>query len=647
MSDIRKVEHLVGIDFGDGETTASVISFDKNGNSKEVQSLNIFNIGTPNRQKVESCIYQKPDGTWELASNDIHFSKPSLKTNFKNMPSELRKQKEYAIEKEWPEYEQKEFQLKTFVKLVFDRILKNNSSLWYDPETKEKNFYLIAACPSKWAKDSSDANLDDDKEILAYKSLLNEVIPVDSVIKESDAAFFHFITEERFPIDGSKSLVIDFGSSTIDYTLFCIKDGKKSTQSDGSSIRDLGASKVEATIQEYLETTPGTMEDFQAAKDKWKELCQRHNETNVEWEPAIRHNLKQAKEGYYSSNLSEMNLNVPLKSIWDRGFTKEESEELKPFYFYCTHLPESAIEDEQTGCLKGYKESVRAEFMRIAANWNPDHIIITGGASRMPWVEKEVRRAFEPGNENVTVKVDTETPSFIVSHGCARYLLAYRNFTLKFDSLEQRIAQADYMSDTKIRAALNNVFNSSMKSIIEKRLKEILQDYADSPINASFYTLARKIDDFHKNTSDYLTKANFLHANLLASDKLSDFFSSKVAEDINSVFEDSFGIPIRIPVSIDFDDCYDENLHIEDSLEQVDWIIRHAYSNALFFSIPGFVNMDKARDKSERRILVENYPIDYILNPQDNYSKEISELKQTVKESVAKLRTQIPFALYE
>lgn len=646
MSDIRKVQHLVGIDFGDGETTASIISFDpEKRKNTEVRSLNIFNIGTPNRQKVESCIFQKPDGTWELACNDEDFSNPTLKTHFKNMPSELLKQKNDIKDKK-PEYEQWEFQLKTFVKLVFDRILDNNESLTYNPETKEKNFYLIAACPSKWAKSPSNPSLEDDQEIMAYKSLLNEVIPVDAVIKESDAAFYHFISQESFPLDGSKSLVIDYGSSTIDYTLFCIHDGGKSAQSDGSNVRDLGASNVEVAIQEYLETTPGTMEDFQTAKDKWEELCQRHHVTDAHWEPAIRHNLKQAKEGYYGSGHGVMRLNTPLKTIWDRGLTNEEVKELKPYYFYDTKLHETDIEDETTGCLKNYKESVRVEFLRIAEKWSPDHIIISGGASRMHWIKKEVMLAFNLDEKNV--KVDTDTPSYIVSHGCAQYLLAYRSFMLKFDDLEIGIANADYMSNIKVRTALNESFNASLKIIMEKRANEIVQAYVNSETNAPFEVLAQRLYDFEKNPSDYLTESDFLFANIKTSDYLSDYYSSKVSDRINEVFKDSFGIPIKIPINLKFNDYYDRGIDVETDLEQKRKHIQQAYSETSLVTafFPDFVLMSRERTMSERRSLAEHLSNEYILNPNNDFSKEIASIKNTVKDSVSALRAQIPFTLY-
>lgn len=645
MCDIRSVEHLVGIDFGDGETTASVISFDNEGNSKPVRSLNIFDRNTPDKQKVESCIYQKSNGDWEIASIDDHFSMPSLKSNFKNKPSELLRQQKMVQEQGLPECEQKLFQLKTFVKLVFDKIIKNNTCLQYNRETKERNFILVAACPSRWAQDIMTPCLENKEEIMAYKALLNEVIPIDAVIKESDAAFFHFLDQGLFPADGTKSLVIDYGSSTIDYTLFSIENGNKKADSDGSNITDLGASKVEAAIQEHLETTPGKMAVFQNAKNTWKDLCQRYNVSDAFWEPAIRHNLKDAKESYYGANLEGITIHKLLSSIWRGRLTAEEENALMTCYFYHSTLSQSDIEDENTGCLRYYKNKVRAEFFRIAERWSPDHIIITGGASRMPWVEEEVKNAFSYSTRDLSVMVDKDTPSYVVSHGIARYLLAYRKFMLQFDQLEKNLALSYELTDSAIRNHLQNAFNLAVENKYTQKLKAILLDYRNRHVNTSINDLAQTIANFHLNIANSFTQIDFQECNDIITKYLSDKYSSIVSKEINKLFTNSFHIQLSIPVSLPFKNLLGGFVIITGPVvKQLQTIL----SRSRFFSFPSLIYKAIPRNDDDRDYIASHFPTELNATLTNNsWTNQVVAIRNTVKNSISMLRDQIPFTLYE
>lgn len=645
MSDIRTAAYLVGIDFGDGETTASVISFDHEGRSLPVRSLNIFDLSMPDRQKVESCIYQKKDGSWDLAFNDTHFSRLSLKTNFKNKPSELRRQKEATISNGLPECEQKEFQLKTFIKLVFERILENNPDLRYDPETQEKNFYLVAACPSKWAIDPMVSELEQSDEINAYKNLMCEVIPIDAVIKESDAAFYHFLDQKLFPSDNTESLVIDFGSSTIDYTLFRIHDGTKEALSDGSRSRDLGASKVEAAFQEYLESSDGTHDTFQAAKDKWDEMCQVHHVSHMFWEPAIRHNLKMAKEGYYGARMSEMPVHVPLTAIW--AAPDASGKIPMTCLFYNTSLTATEIEDEDHGCLKDYKEAVQVEFSRIAAKWNPDHIIITGGASRMPWVREAVIKAFSSDGKLVSVEVDKITPSYVVSHGCAQYLLAYRKFMLEFDRLEQEIADWDELkSDFIIRLRLEKAFNDAIGPKYTELLKQLLDEYRRGDCDKSISGFGAILKDFKLTISEKYSPQDIQHCNHMASEYLSALYAGLVSDKVNQVFSRSFSIDIKVPIRINFTNLISSFQIIRNTSEER--FLQEILAQNYWHHIPGCIMTLDPRKDSDREFIVNHYPVQ--LNAtlrEDSWDDEVNAIRTCVKTSVSELRKQIPFTLYE
>ena len=290
--------YLIGIDFGHGETTASY--YDTENPNKGVQRLHILDGNNDEDSKVESAVCRdKKTGEWRFAVN-TDYSSPDFSIQFKAPMDEITAEKKEAFS--------------AFIRLVFEHILKNQDFLEYNPQTGEKNFKMYIACPSGWGKKEDDTQIqvecvrqrdrhgwgkkEDDTQIQEYRKFVSGIIPVEWVIKESDAAYFKFKAKKSTPAN-STVLVIDIGSSTIDFTYYGRKvDGADSSLSDGQKH---GASMVERSICKYFKEND---EDYQEAEKEAIKL------PKVKWMDMVTHYVKNQKEVFYTKKEVQLALEV-------------------------------------------------------------------------------------------------------------------------------------------------------------------------------------------------------------------------------------------------------------------------------------------------------------------------------------------------
>ena len=120
-----ELEYFVGIDYGDGETTAAIISINDN---DKPRSLQIAKGSAKNLKKVDSAIVYVDDPkqgkTWRLPTNSDYMN-ASLETHFKRRPEDYNN--------DTLKYEA----FCEFVTKIFERICINNSELKYNPATGE------------------------------------------------------------------------------------------------------------------------------------------------------------------------------------------------------------------------------------------------------------------------------------------------------------------------------------------------------------------------------------------------------------------------------------------------------------------------------------------------------------------------------
>lgn len=421
-------EYLVGIDFGHGETTASyieipsLVSSDNDG-KKEPEEVKVqrLKIQDNDDYKIRSAVYRKPKGhnsyDYDLGAgdnNDIYFS-------FK------RKVKKLNI------YREDREAFENFIRMVYALILRNNKFL----SENGNRFLLYIAAPTKW----SDADKAD------YKRFVENAIgrDVEWVINESDAGYY------QKKASNSLVLVVDYGSSTIDFTL--INNGKKVDGFDELSADDLGAQGVELSLFEAYRT-----QEDAAEYKRVKEICEGKKRENsmdfINVDSAILFSLRECKEVMYANHNKSKSVAKNLPHIlWDFHFinTYLGHLEKRDEFFYTSFMsPEREKdlnkENDKGGVLRLYIDEVHAHFIKVKEaivergfNLNDLQIILSGGASRMPWVRTCLSEVFGIPLETIE-KYQDDRPEYIVSDGIVKY--AYELYKVR-DKIAPIISEID------------------------------------------------------------------------------------------------------------------------------------------------------------------------------------------------------------
>lgn len=430
--------YLIGIDFGHGETTASFYDTENRGGI--VTPLHILDGDTPESYKIESAVCRNEEnGKWQFAKDISDYALPDFTLYFKAPMNEITPKNKEAFA--------------AFIKLVFQNILKNNSFLQYS-SSGERNFEIYVACPSGWG------GKNEAKQIQDYKKFISSIIPVDWIIKESDAAYFKFKAEQDFP--ATSVLVIDIGSSTIDFTAY----GANATEPSSVGIKH-GASAVENLIYKYFEEHDV---DFNTAKQNAESTC---IVNKLNWRNAVVHYIKKKKEEFYVHDKKALTLDLSNREICNitgRVFDvyKISKEKLND---------EILIPYRQTLLQDLNAEKLRLEDKQIGT---PQVIVVTGGASRMPWLQRLVMDVFPDSH----VFRDNE-PSYVVSDGIAYY--AYALYQLK-QKVKKVISDfwAEY-DDQKLAAMIWEQFNVSLRNKQLPKIKAICDkfDAGELKYNAS------------------------------------------------------------------------------------------------------------------------------------------------------------------
>lgn len=479
--------YLIGIDFGHGETTASL--YDTESRRGTVERLHILDGNTPESCKVESAVCRnKETGDWQFAKDIRDYALPDFTLHFKAPMNEITPKNKEAFA--------------AFIKLVFEHILENRNDLHYNPITGERNFELYAACPSCW----------EISQILEYKKFISDIIPVDWIIKESDAAYFKFNVEKKSDQNFSDSsvLVIDIGSSTIDFTAYDT-NVPKTIPPYGEKH---GASAVENLIYKYFDEYDA---NFKKAKQDAKVICASHN---LNWHNAVVHYIKNAKEYFYTNKSDVCLLDLSNRSIYYTVGSR---------IFDSYPLEKEQLEDE---ILVPYRKTLfqdlNAEKLRLENKQIGTHlvVILTGGASRMPWFQKLVNDVFSAS----TVYRDIE-PSYVVSDGIAYY--AYAHYQLK-PRVENVIAEfwAEY-DDNKLAELIWEQFNVSLRNKQLPKIRAICDkfDAGELRYNANeFKELG--LPEYPEKNGNCCTAA-FVPAMVEHNNRIINSVNGEISRDVN------------------------------------------------------------------------------------------------------------------
>lgn len=438
MKEVKpSTEFVIGIDFGHGETSAAYYDL----RNQDKLDLDIL----PGQKVIKSAVaILEQEGKETICVGDAAINNAPVakdfQISFKKRPSKMS-----DIERQ---------RMVNFMRGVYAGILDRH------PDFKSREHVVYIARPSQddlWKAEES-----------AYIKIAEDAgLPVAGIQKESRAAFFRARTQGNSKIDQEVKygvLIVDFGSSTIDFTYLNSKLEKPID--DGCP---LGASEVERTLLEYAlahaadSSMPIFREKYASSKDS--------NPYNQ-----LLFAFREAKEKFYS------NPNNPIFTLtFDYGLLT--SSEREPIYgFGGISIPRNEIntilgDGIEGGYIDRVRKAVKVFKEEKLKGQKVSCVYLTGGASRMDFVREIFMDIF--GLDDAHCPSD-DNPSLIVSQGVAH--LSYADIKTREKETELRKRAKRIVEGFDWIGCFRSIIGESTKSKIISAANGIMISYKNGHV---------------------------------------------------------------------------------------------------------------------------------------------------------------------
>lgn len=366
--DKKKIEYVIGIDLGHGETSAAIapMQWDKLDNQLEaVKDLEM----EPNRKVIPSAITITADGTAKIGtaafSPDI-LKQAHVNVCFKRKPQDINGEAEKLMMR--------------FMKEVYRKIRENNGGMLTDT-----NHLVYIATPSGWDKQAQNLYLEMAKQA---------GIPMGGITKESRAAFVraqHDPTANLGRNIEKGAIVFDMGSSTLDFTYH---SSELTNMVDNGY--DCGASFVEKSMFGDLEKNSEAIREF---RSKYPDL--------VDY---LLFEVRRAKEEIYFDTSRKYKKTINFEDFIDDEDLEDERFRLK---FESGELNEFL---EGNGYIGSIRDAMRDYITNYIPGKNIFGVFLTGGASRMDFIKPLVSQCWNIPEDKIFRDQD---PSLTISQGVA------------------------------------------------------------------------------------------------------------------------------------------------------------------------------------------------------------------------------------
>lgn len=578
---------FVGIDFGHGETSVSRVP---GTNAQKVSRVPLRISGDFSDQKVFSAICRSSNGEWQFVWSKDDLKRPDVMEGFKGMINKLPSAKREA--------------LREFAKLVFKTILENDTELKYDHKTGEANFVICIANPSDWRRQSPN----NPKEYLAFFQNEAGIKPAKMCINESDAAFYTKF-DDYSPSD--KVFVIDLGSSTIDFTTYhnsvCIHECCWG--------HNLGAHLVEDKLVEYGYTSA---EEKEANIANMLVVTEQRKALHLgQAESALSLAARFEKEPYFTrvkNGPTMYNLEVKVRDLVPNWPKKSESA-------FTVIIDSSDVEVIIKDYILDLKLALSNAVKKLESyGISPNKVLLSGGASRMPFVKELTMQAFPKAEV-----IRDNFPEWVVSDGAARYAEVHTH----------ALEQAETLKNTFTNWANSNligVIKDAGLKAFQETLRELMKEELDSKFRSN--ELDNKLTHFesvlqgilNSVTSSYKFKSR-------ADKKFTDSVNSQIESQLKSIIKAQYGKVVSISTSFvdpkdNFADVPVETNHLHETVEAIAY---NLFCGGIF---DNDVNWKKNRFRHERDQLVDS-AIQII---PETYEYEFSgDITDMINEAVAKI----------
>lgn len=459
--DKNRHQYIIGIDFGHGETSVAIAQIDWDSPYDKLGK--VFDVELDGKNSIYSCFVQSKSDCnnvfvghkaytrahqKESATNDYTWD---FHAYFKDTPSKLLADGQLDV-------------MKTFMHNVYEKVLalKGNDG---GPLTRDNHLVYIA-CPSsseKWTV----------SEVEAYANLASEAgLPLckidgftNGIIRESRAAFICARNQPHMRVsDGI--LIVDFGSSTVDFTYYSSTLPKPID--DGV---ELGAQRIEELI----------LDDISTSFTEVKTLCE-----SERIKKSLLLAIRQAKEDFYNGeSVCDLVVNLNLRSLTGRP----DAPKVTQFY--------SSEEIDTMSEMKVYQTSIKTAFEKFKSHYlsekNVPSIFLTGGASKMSWVKDIAKSVF---GEEVRFAEEIGDNSTVISRGIALAGRADVRTILLPDLPDPEDFDRDIIIDDIIDKAADIFSKEAFDSIKSK-----VSDFKEDSTNRSINTLRSWVEDSLKKIS--------------------------------------------------------------------------------------------------------------------------------------------------
>lgn len=534
---MKQPKFFIGIDFGHGETSVSRVP---GINGQEVSRIPLRTSGNFMEQKVYSAICRNDNGNWQFVRSEEDFSKPDLREGFKGIIKDLEgKQRESLCE---------------FAKLVFDSILQHDPDLKYNPKTGEANFVICIANPTDWRR--QDPHIPTDY-LNFYRTFAN-ILPAKMCINESDAAFYTKFSMYK-PED--TVLVVDIGSSTVDFTTYHNSECKK----ECCWGRNTGAHHVEDLLIDSGYPKQG---EYSKVKEKNKtnmNLAEKIR-TSEEYKlgsakPVLSLAVRLKKESYFTNELTTFDYELKFPILIPNWGKKDNDikdndilEKLFKSYFESNQVDDSLIpnrdnkretafelyldSDQVTEVLESYYDQLRKTFKEAAEEKLgkygivPSHVLLSGGASRMPIVYELAKKYFPKS------KIYKDPyPEWIVSDGAARYAKVHFEALQARDELQEEFKNwAHENLDDRLCSVAVSTFNTLLKEILTDGLQSQYIGGTDGSLN--------ELENITRNLLESVTKTYSFKSK--ADNAFKAVIDDFIKEKLEQIIESKYGKKISI-----------------------------------------------------------------------------------------------------
>lgn len=486
-------KYVIGIDFGHGETSADICNIQWNDSYLRLSApepIEIFNgvhaiksvLLVENSKGKQNCyigqqaINRYSNPKFHSSSNTVSFH-----SYFKKIPSTMS-------------LEEKEIMC-NFMAEVYQQIRRQRQEL------TEDNHVVYIACPSnseKWTEN----------ELMSYATIaLKAGIPLAKIegqsvgiIRESRAAFLKARTNPSSKASVKEGiLLIDFGSSTVDLTYYSSRYTKKPIDDGGEKC---GASNVEIKITEELKKrNPVIVEAISTINSA---------------DTALLLTMREAKEKFYTYEGEDMECSISLTKITG-GAIKGGIEE-----FFSNADIESMLTDyliEIRECFEKFRD-------KYIANYPIKLIFMTGGASRMSFIQSIAREVFQYKGEFYK----EANPSLTISNGIA---LAGRADMRTF-AMEEQLLQNSVITNADIASKTIEDASSAIADEVIRKVEAKYSSFASRSYDDSISSLESDI----KSSIDGIIFSSYLRS--AYNSTLRKVANDQIMPQINNIVKDYF-----------------------------------------------------------------------------------------------------------